>query len=253
MEESLAKFWQGRINWQRQVLLIVGLSIWSVFSLIVAVQIERLLLSVLDALSILDGLSANTLAVLEGVILYFVMFVVLVGTPWLALRWRSSLKLLGFDRLPQWIDIGMALAGLVFYFLIAGIVMWLISEYLPQVDVNQAQNTGISTPYGFDRTMVFFLFVVIGPIMEELIFRGYMYGVLRKNGVSFVLATIVVSILFGAAHGQWNVAINVGILSVMMCIGREVTGSIWPGILIHMMKNGIAFYLLFVSGIPGLT
>jgi len=28
---------------------------------------------------------------------------------------------------------------------------------------------------------------------------------------------------------------------------REVTGSIWAGTLLHMLKNGIAFYFLFVN------
>jgi len=235
------------------VLLVLGLSAWSVVALLVAVQLQWLIFSALYHLGLLADLSTNVLTVAQGIVLYAIMFTVLVGAPWLAMRRGPGLKLLGIDRFPEWRDIGVALSGIVGYFLIAGIVMWLFAEYVPQIDVNQAQDTGVSMPLGMDRLWVFLLFVAIGPIMEELIFRGYLYGVLRRRGISFVVATIIVSVLFGLAHGQWNVGINVGILSIMMCIGREATDSIWPGILMHMMKNGIAYYLLFVSPIvPGI-
>jgi membrane protease YdiL (CAAX protease family) len=32
-----------------------------------------------------------------------------------------------------------------------------------------------------------------------------------------------------------------------MCVMREHTGAIWITILMHMAKNGLAFYLLFVN------
>ena len=37
-------------------------------------------------------------------------------------------------------------------------------------------------------------------------------------------------------------------LSIVLCGLREITGTIHAGILLHMLKNGIAFYLLFVMG-----
>ncbi len=201
----------------------------------------------------MQGLTSNTATVVQGITLYVIMFAILIGLPWLAFGWRAGLKLLGIQRSLEWKDIGLALSGVVLYFMFAIVVMWLVGILVPQVDISQAQDTGIAAPFGYERILVFFLFVVIGPFMEELIFRGYLYGVLRKNGVSFILTTIIVSILFGAAHGQWNVGINVAVLSVMMCIGREITGTIWPGVLMHMLKNGIAFYLLFViQSVPGI-
>lgn len=239
-------------GWQRQILLILGLTAWSILSLIIAVKIQSLLFVPLYGMGVFDGLSANIMTILEGVVLYVLMLLVLVVTPWFAMRWRSGRKLLGIDRLLRWKDIGVTLAGMVLYFVVASLVLSMLAEHAPQLDLDQTQDTGISTPFGLEMLFVFLLFVVIGPIIEELIFRGYLYGVLRKNGVSIVLATIVVSILFGVAHGQWNVGINVGILSIMMCIGREVTGSIWPAILMHMAKNYIAYYMLFVSPIPGI-
>ena len=100
------------------------------------------------------------------------------------------------------------------------------------------------------------ILVVVAPIAEELIFRGWLYGKLRlllssklSNNASMILSIILVSVLFGMVHMQWNVGVNVFALSVVLCGLREITGTIYAGILAHMLKNGIAFYLLYILGI----
>ena len=57
------------------------------------------------------------------------------------------------------------------------------------------------------------------------------------------------SILFGVVHMQWNVGVNVFAMSVVLCGLREITGTIYSGILVHMIKNGLAFYYLYILGI----
>ena len=221
---------------------------WSVIALLVASIIDVALFWVLNQFGALQQLTSNMLTIVEGTAYYIILLAVLIGVPWLVLGWKSSLKLLGIQRSLRWVDIGLALSGTVLYFVIVYFVMLVVSALFPQIDQNQVQETGITMPYGYERVLVFLLFVVVGPIAEELLFRGYLQGVLRKNGVSALLAIIIVNVLFGAAHGQWNVGITVGILGVLMSIGREITGTIWPGVLIHMIKNGIAFYALYVIG-----
>ena len=59
---------------------------------------------------------------------------------------------------------------------------------------------------------------------------------------------ILTSIVFAFLHGQWNVAVTVFALSLILCSMREITGTIWSGVLLHMLSNGIAFYLLYIGG-----
>jgi hypothetical protein len=42
-------------------------------------------------------------------------------------------------------------------------------------------------------------------------------------------------------------------MSIFMCIARELTGTIYAGILMHMIRNGIAFYFLYVNPIAGVA
>lgn len=163
---------------------------------------------------------------------------------------------LGLKGLPTWTDIGLTLAGFIAYLLFAAIVTAIFSAF-PWFNVEEAQELEFDTLiFGFDRVVAFITLVVVAPIMEELIFRGWLYDKLRRilndglsNAMSMIISILLVSVLFGVLHMQWNVGINVFALSVILCGLREITGTVYAGILVHMLKNGIAFYLLFILGI----
>ena len=164
-------------------------------------------------------------------------------------------KELGLRGLPTWTDIGLAPVGfVVYYFLAAGLT--LLFQLLPWFNSGQVQETGFS-PYlvGVERLIAFFTLVIIAPIAEEIIFRGWLYQKIKnrfsmvlKRGVSAVLSSLLVSLLFGFIHAQWNVGVNVFAMSLVLCGLREITGTIYAGIILHMVKNGLAFYLLYVVG-----
>ena len=131
-----------------------------------------------------------------------------------------------------------------------------IFSLFPWFDADEIQNLSFFAYIaGFDRVIAFVVLVIIAPVAEELIFRGWLYGKIRVAlgdklpkwwaiGVSIVL----VSVLFAALHGQWNVGLTVFAMSVVVCALREITGTIYAGILVHMIRNCVAFFLLYVVG-----
>jgi membrane protease YdiL (CAAX protease family) len=117
---------------------------------------------------------------------------------------------------------------------------------LPQINWQQTQNVGFHALYQFhEYILAFVCLVVLAPICEEIIFRGWLYGKLRVK-MPAIPAILIVSTLFGIMHFQWNVGVSVFAMSLGMCFMRELTGTIWSGVVLHMIKNGIAFYALFV-------
>ena len=152
---------------------------------------------------------------------------------------------LGLNNLVTFSDIGLALAGFFGYLAFSAILTALFSAF-PWFNLNENQPLLYSTlisPSG--KILAALALVVAGPILEEVIYRGLIYGKLRKNH-SLITSILTVSILFGFLHGQWNVGVDVFALSVVACLVRETTGTIYAGIILHILKNAIAFYMLFI-------
>lgn len=180
-------------------------------------------------------------------IVYVLTLLIVIGVPWILQRRSTSREDIGLTRLPSWMDILLSPAGFIIYFILSGVLIAVATAVLPDFDVTQTQEVGFEDlSQRSEYLLAFLTLVVVAPVAEETLFRGYLYGKLKKH-VPLWLAIVATSALFGAFHGQWNVALDTFMLSVVMCSLREVTGNIWAGILLHMMKNGIAFYFLFIN------
>lgn len=161
--------------------------------------------------------------------------------------WKTDKETLGVIDLPTILDILLSLLAFFLYIIVSGFILDLFKNF-PWFQVNQAQDVGFSHYLiGLDRIFAFISLVILAPIFEELIFRGWLYGKIRKK-ISLIPAILIVSILFGFMHGQWNVGVNVFVLSLFLCGLREFTGTIYASILLHMIKNGLAFYFMYVLG-----
>ena len=185
---------------------------------------------------------------------YVVALALLIGLPWLVRRarpkmpvsFRTTWRQLGWRRSLQWRDFGWALVGFIIYIVLSMVALAAAKQWLPGFDATQAQNLGFKQLYGAERLLAFAMLVVVAPVAEELVFRGYLYSKLHAAHMPVWLITVVVSGLFGYVHGQLNVGIDVAMLSIVLVALRHTTGTIWPGILIHMLKNAIAFLAMFV-------
>jgi membrane protease YdiL (CAAX protease family) len=90
---------------------------------------------------------------------------------------------------------------------------------------------------------VAFLVAVVAPMAEEFFFRGFFYGALR-NWKGPWPAAVLTGMVFGAIHlGSAEAAflLPLGFFGFSLCLLRERTGSLYPGIALHCMNNSLAF------------
>lgn len=159
---------------------------------------------------------------------------------------KSQLGLTGWLK---WREIGLAVAGFVLAFVLRIVMLLMVKELFPGFNIEQKQDLGFSFSWQNSRLelmAVFFTLVVLAPVVEELIFRGFMFEKIRARS-GFVMTTLLVSVLFGLAHfmgGGWVAVVVTFSLSVVMCLTREVSGSIYPAMIIHAMNNGLAFWAI---------
>ena len=77
---------------------------------------------------------------------------------------------------------------------------------------------------------------ILVPVIEELIFRGLIFKLVRK-WLPFVVAMIVSAILFGLYHGNLVQFVYASICGLLLAYLYEVFGSIVATILGHMCMN----------------
>ncbi len=80
---------------------------------------------------------------------------------------------------------------------------------------------------------------ILVPVMEEIVFRGYIFSRLEKAMPSIV-AAIISSVIFGLCHGSLLWAIWAATVGMIICVVRIKSGSIVPGMIFHIIINSFA-------------
>jgi len=85
------------------------------------------------------------------------------------------------------------------------------------------------------------LIVVAAPISEEVCFRGFLFGGLRER-LPRVAAALISATIFGALHATTGISAvpPLIVFGLVLALLYERTGSIVPGILLHMLNNSVA-------------
>lgn len=170
---------------------------------------------------------------------YMVMFV--EGTFrqrfWDAIRWNWPRR-----TWPALVPLGMILVSLQ-----AVEKFFHLPKHIPMEDF-------LSTPSAAVLTAIFA--VSLGPFMEEVFFRGFLYPVLaRRAGMFWAIA--ITSIAFGLIHGA-QLAFSPGLVLVIFLVGvvltivRAKTGSVGSSFVVHVAYNSTLVILGAIASRHGL-
>jgi membrane protease YdiL (CAAX protease family) len=86
-----------------------------------------------------------------------------------------------------------------------------------------------------------FALAVVGPVVEELTFRGLGFTLLERYGQT--AAIIVIGIAFGVWHGLIDALPVLIVFGTGLAFLRSRTQSVYPGMLLHGLFNGLALLI----------
>jgi membrane protease YdiL (CAAX protease family) len=228
--------------------------LWVYTSFLLAQLCVSALLWLLGQLSVpVESLNQTVATTFLAALIYITSLMIVIGVPWITLKMRTNRTELGVRHAPAPLDLVLAPLGAVAYFALSFVLVFIVTTLLPGFDATQPQDTGFSgLTENYQFVLAFLTLVIIAPIAEETLFRGYLLGKLIKS-IPVWLAVLITSLVFGLIHvglsdqPAWNLGLDTFALSIILCLLRLQTKTIWAPILVHMIKNGIAFYLLFIN------
>ena len=88
--------------------------------------------------------------------------------------------------------------------------------------------------------------VIVAPIFEELIFRGYIFSKLQATKVGNYGAVIITAVVFTAIHNHYQIfeLLDIFVLAILLSFVRLKANNLYYCIIIHMVNNLVAFIVL---------
>jgi membrane protease YdiL (CAAX protease family) len=192
------------------------------------------------------GFAVGSMVLLYALVLLFlyVTLSVLPGLPfWRTLGWRKISRPNGGRPRSPWLFFlaGCGLSVLVFV---------VTAKMQPPEDVP------IEELFHYKNTAILFMVmaVLVAPLVEETVFRGYLYPLFAKYfGVA--ASVLVTGVLFGLMHGAqlgwtWSLVAVLTAVGIIFTFVRARTGSVFASFLLHLGYNSMiaAVTLLGTSG-----
>lgn len=132
-----------------------------------------------------------------------------------------------------------------FMFLII-LIVYIISSFLKYPP--ESPHPLLEILFKEERRALWIYFILlsclIGPVVEEIFFRGFIYPVLKEKLGSFK-GVILSSLLFAGLHMTWIGFTPILILGILLAYLYEKNGTLIPSITVHVIHN-TSIVILFI-------
>ena len=161
-----------------------------------------------------------------------VVFLLLLGILLLISRGTDRREFFALRPPPSWRKaLGLALAAYVAIFVGAGLLLIAFGAQDEQGLTPEAWDSSRAGAYAAN----FLAVALVGPVVEELMYRGAGMHLLARFGVPF--AVVATSITFGLAHGLVLALAALTLFGLVTALLRLRTDSVYPCVLVHCAFN----------------
>lgn len=168
--------------------------------------------------------------------------------------WESVKRDLGLTRGEgPWKEVALGPVGYVagLPLVAVGVAVTLLLIRITGRDVSQGMHPIVPLLRGdqaspINTAMVFLVAVVLAPLLEEMMFRGYFYRALRTR-LAAPAAIALSAAFFAGIHPQGLLGFPMLLaVGAMLATLREWRGSIWASVAAHACTNGLTLLIVTI-------
>ena len=146
--------------------------------------------------------------------------------------------------------------GLMFGF--GGLLVMIPASVVYRLIVGPDANSAVGRIFGGVKASwpwavaVFLLVVFVGPLCEEIVYRGLLWGALERRWGQWV-ALVVSTVVFALAHLEFTRAPLLVVVAIPIALARLYSGGLLASVIAHQVTNllpGIALMLGLVGLMP---
>ncbi len=190
----------------------------------------------------------DTQAILWNSVIWWAL---ILGPILLSLRFRGFKlgRVFGVDKMPVGRSVLLGVSLLVSALPMVFAVDYLASVLLkinPSTDVQEVMRIFENATAVTQRIPIILLAVAIAPVAEELAFRGYLYGVIKRF-FGAVPALLLSGILFALIHLNLPSFFPLLVLASVFALAYELSGSLLVPMTMHALFNALSLILVLVE------
>ena len=171
-------------------------------------------------------------------------FVVLLIVTLLKFRRFNIAALAGFFRISFFRTLGTGAILLFFAYPLIGLSEAINQRFFGGGSSKQSIVEFFSASRTIDERIIIIVFATaIAPIIEEFVFRFFIYGVLKRY-FGLLLGVVLSALLFAAAHAHFPSFVPLFVLGSCFAIAYEWSGSILVSMTMHCLFNSLTLTAL---------
>lgn len=152
------------------------------------------------------------------------------------IRWKRVLLTIVLTLIPMLVIVG------------AAALHW--TEWLqrvsPGVESQDLVKAFTETENPAFRALVALTAIVVAPVVEETIFRGFFYGVLKRY-TDAPFAAVITGLFFAIMHLHVGSLVPLWVLALILCAAYEFTGCLLVPIVLHSAFNTTSIALMLAG------
>jgi membrane protease YdiL (CAAX protease family) len=172
-------------------------------------------------------------SILDSLVIVFILYTILV-------EYKSTLRAAGLSITNFFKNVYTGIIGYIAALpLIAGVmavVVWIANTLHYEPPLEPVLKLFLEESNTLVILYAIFFVTILGPIFEEIFFRGFMYPALKRK-IGMGGAILASSALFSALHTNLVGFLPIMLLGVLLAYLYERTGNLVASIIVHIIHN----------------